>query len=254
MARIYQIIRSRLEYLVIILLTTLLVAVVITLASPKEYEASARILIVQKQQTVDAFSASKSADYIAGLLNEGIYSSSFIDSLIKTDTTLASKLSSDPSKRSKEWNKKVDSSVLSNKGILSIKVYDGDSKLALHYASLIVSTLTSEGANYYGGNTSIDLRVIDAPLVTPKPARPSLATNIIASLFVGLALDIIYIFFVDVRLSRKLEEREYAGTLHEQPTSQEEPIVVRETKNITPDNLPMSEDPQERIENWMKKS
>lgn len=254
MARIYQIIRSRLEYLAIILLTTLLVAVVITLASPKEYEASARILVVQKQQAIDAFSASKSADYIAGLLNEGIYSSSFLDSLIKTDSTLASKLSFDPSKRSKEWDKKVESSVLSNRGILSIKVYDGDSKLALHYASLIVSTLTSEGANYYGGNTSIDLRVIDAPIVTTQPARPSLMTNIIASIFVGLALDIIYIFFVDVRLSRTLEERESAGMLNDQSTTEEMPIVVRETKNTFTDNVPPHEDPQNSIENWMKKS
>ncbi len=286
MGRIYQIIRSRIEYLVIIVLTTVLVAVVITLASPKEYEATARILVVQKQQNIDAFSASKSADYIASLLNEAIYSNSFVDSLLKSDPALSRQLPGDRTKRLKEWNKKVDSSVLSNKGILSLKVYDGNADTALHDASLIISTLTSEGANYYGGSTAIDLRVIDSPSVSSKPTRPSLPLNVVASLLVGLALDIVYVFFMDVRLSRSLEEREMFGRLHQESelpenisflndghvAAAESEHVIAETfpkaeeatsKNrlypsatqntSAPENIPITPDPQEQIQNWMKK-
>jgi capsular polysaccharide biosynthesis protein len=279
----YQIIRSRIEYLVIIILTTVLVAVVITLATPSEYEGSARILVVQKQQSVDAFSASKSADYIAGVLNEAIYSNSFTDSLVKTDSSLASKLSNDVNKRSKEWAKKVDSSVISNKGILIVKAYDGDSAAALHITSLIVSTLTSEGASYYGGNNTIELRVIDNPSVTAKPARPSLPLNVAAATLIGLALDVVYVFIVDVRFSRKLDEREYFGKLHDEsevsrdmdflrdghvahtPTAH---VVAENFGNVNsvrsgmqtnnneteaPRNVPLTEESEEQIQNWIQK-
>lgn len=271
MSRLYQIVRSRIEYLVIIVLTTMLVAVVITLASPSEYAASARILVVQKQQTVDAYTASKSADYIASLLNEALYSNSFLDSLVKSDNALSSHLSSDTNTRSKEWAKKVDSSVLSNKGILTLKVYDGDSKLALHYASVVVSTLTSQGASYYGGNESIELRVIDTPSVTKKPARPSLPLNVAASVLVGLALDVVYVFILDVRLSRRLEERESFGHVHSEaevakdmtflrdghtahtPTSHEVGDNFEPTdQHQAPKNIPIVEDSGQNIADWMR--
>lgn len=271
MSRLYQIVRSRIEYLVIIVLTTMLVAVVITLASPSEYAASARILVVQKQQTIDAYTASKSADYIASLLNEALYSNSFLDALVKSDNSLSSHLSSDTTTRSKEWAKKVDSSVLSNKGILSLKVYDEDSKLALHYASVIVATLTSQGASYYGGNETIELRVIDAPSVTKKPARPSLPLNVAASVLVGLALDVVYIFILDVRLARRLEEREAFGHVHPEAENGQDLEFLRDghtahvpTQHIvgenfgqtnpsnTPKNIPLVEDSGQNIADWMK--
>ncbi len=285
---LFQIIRSRFEHLVVIFLTVTLIAVIITIATTPKYEGHSRILVIQKQQSIDAFTASKSADYIAGLLNEAVYSKSFFDSLTKRDTGLASHFSSDPDKRSKEWAKMVDSRVDSGKGILEVKVYDADSKQAQHVTDLIVATLVSDGASYYGGSSDISMRVIDAPSVSTKPARPSFVLNIGGGILVGLALDLVYIFIIDLSLARKLEEREYNGRLHEENEIPQDiefladgHVAAQPTQHVVSENfealtslkpfasedqpmqtppqaqtvreVPLPDDAASNIQNWMRK-
>lgn len=196
--------KNRIEYVAVIILIAALTAFIVSVVRVPEYAAQSRLLIIQKQERIDAFTASKSAEYIASILQEAIYSESFFESLTAKDENLSKHFSPDPYVRSKQWEKKIDTSIISGKGIMVIRVYDSNRDVAQALADLIVSTLIKESATYHGAGDAVTIRLIDSPSTTTKPARPNTPLNVFAGAVIGVGLSAAYVFIATRREQDKV--------------------------------------------------
>lgn len=183
-----QQIRDRIEYIAVIILIAVLVSFGVTITQEPEYEASARVLVIQKQENVDAFTASKSADYLTAILEEAIYSESFFQTLISKDQSLADDFSTEPKKRKEQWRETVTTDIINDKGILAVSIFDADRDEAQQLSEIVMTTLIEEAPTYHGAGNSVTIRLIDNPVTSTRPVRPSVFANIAAGLFVGIAL------------------------------------------------------------------
>lgn len=180
--------------LLAVTLIILLLALLATIVQPFKYKAAESILILQKSGfSIDAYSASKSEERIATKLSQVVYSSSFLEQVLSSDSAIDKNyFSSDEKSRRKEWSKTIAADAPSGLGKLVIAVYHTDPNQALLISRAVAYELTSRKSDYIG-ISDVDLRVIDAPLVSKFPVRPNIFLNIILGLAAGFILGIIYI-------------------------------------------------------------
>lgn len=180
--------------LLAVTLIVLLLALLATIVQPFKYKAAESILILQKSGfSIDAYSALKSEDRIATKLSQVVYSSSFFDQVLGSGLAIdKSYFSADEKNRRKEWAKTIEADVPSGLGKLVITVYHTDPNQALLISRAVAYELTSRKSDYIG-IADVDLRVIDAPLVSKFPVKPNIFLNIILGLASGFILGIICI-------------------------------------------------------------
>lgn len=155
-----------------------------------QYKSSVRLLVIQRQTaSLDAFSASRSAETVATLLSRIVYSTSFYDRLGDAGYELKNDFSSDPAKRKKEWEKAIVANASTN-GSLEIDVYHPDREGAEAYALAIAHVLVNNGKDYHGGGSSVEIKMVDRPFTTSKPATPHIFQNTILGFFGGMVISI----------------------------------------------------------------
>lgn len=174
------------------------IAIVLSLAfsfleTPK-YKSSAKLLVVYNQENVDAYTASQTANYITGILSEVAYSSTFIDSVFKTDFDLKDNLGFSQEKRLSNWKKMVKVRTQENKGIITIDVLTGDKNQAEKFAQAIVYTLINKHTAYHGSGNKISLKIIESPAIAQKPSQPNFGKNTALGFIAGLILGFTFIF------------------------------------------------------------
>lgn len=205
--------------LLAVTLIVLLLALVATIVQPFKYKATESILILQKSGfSIDAYSASKSEERIATKLSQVVYSSSFFDQVLGSGLAIdKSYFSADEKNRRKEWAKTIAADVPSGLGKLVITVYHTDPNQALLISRAVAYELTSRKSDYIG-ISDVDLRVIDAPLVSKFPVRPNIFLNIILGLASGFFIGVISII-----IGYKPEDEKY---FHSPKLSDIHPHVV----------------------------
>jgi len=204
--------KNRMEYVAGIILATTIIAFVVSIAQVPEYETRSRLLVIQKQENIEAFSASKSADYIASLLEEAIYSDSFYRMVAEKDDSVSIQFSDKIQERQKEWENAIQTTIVNDKGILVLKTYDDNRLNSQHLGEVIVNTLTENAAAYHGGGDNVSLRVIDVPTTSLRPVRPNLFANTLAGVAIGIALSILFLL-ID---PKKPERENVSYHLHEE--------------------------------------
>lgn len=168
----------------------------ISLWQTPKYKSSSKLLVVFSQDNVDTYTASKTSNYITGILGEVVYSDSFINSVFKSETNLVDNLGNGSEIRQKNWNKIIKVKILENKGILMVDAY-GDSKYQTNLlASAISYTLINQHGIYDGSNDRVSLKMIDTPSIyenwsTAKIIRDALI-GFLAGLFLGLTFVVIF--------------------------------------------------------------
>ena len=131
--------KALLAFLIVVLL-----GVVVTLVQPFLYKATVSILVIQKSGfSIDAYSASKSEERVANKLAQVVYSSSFLEKVLSSDSGIdKSYFPSDELKRRKKWGQTVNTDVPLGLSRLDVFIYHTDSAQALKIGQAIGNLLS----------------------------------------------------------------------------------------------------------------
>lgn len=189
---------------VVIALSTL-VSIGVSVSQTPQYRSTVNLLVIQRQGTsLDAFSASRSAETIASLLSKIVYSTSFYDQLDDAGYGLVDIFTTENSAETKKkWEKAVDARATSN-GSLEIDVYHPNRDGAEAYALAIAHVLVNDGSEYHGGGSSVEIKMVDRPSTTLKPATPLIFQNVLLGFVGGVVVSISILMVIYFYQQRKL--------------------------------------------------
>lgn len=179
-----------------IVVITCILVFVISIAQTPKYRSTVKILVIQKQVAgMDAYTATKASESIANTLTRVMYSSTFMQDVLESGFEIKDDFSTDPEKRAKEWKKTVETEAFTNTGIIQISTYDPEANQAEQFAYGVAYVLTSKGQQYHGGGAQVEIKMIDSPVTTEKPAKPNIILNMLAGFGLSLlvSLGIIYL-------------------------------------------------------------
>ena len=178
-------------------LTFLLVVlvIIISLLGGLKYSAKAKVLVIQDVGKTDAFTVSRSNEYLGHLLSQVVYSSSFFNLVVNNPQYKVdqSYFSSNYSDRLKLWRKTVNTRTISDTGIIAIDVFHVNPDQARLISLAINDVLMTKNSNYHGG-IDVKVNILDQPLVSNYPDKPNLIFNSLFALLIGLLLSLIFIY------------------------------------------------------------
>lgn len=155
-----------------------LLGLVVSAAMPIRYRSTMELLILQRYAFArDAYTASKSIEYLSNVFGEVIYSQSFIDEVLASGYRIDNTFSTNPEKRKKQWKKIVRAQVNRDTGTMSLSILNRDPNQAQQIAQAILFILNSKGDNYHGEGDRVSIKTLDAPFVASRPAQPNLPAN-----------------------------------------------------------------------------
>lgn len=227
-----KILRKNWEIIALIAGISIVLALIISLVSPFQYSATTKILIIQKQAgNLDAYTATKSAERIGQNLSNIINTSSFYNEVIEANTNLQYKFPQDPVERRKAWDKNIEVNVVPETGILEISAYDTDRGFASQLVRAIAYVLINKGAEYHGGGSDVEIKVVDDVFISKYPVRPSIILNMALAAIIGIILGCALVILSEAKKFKKenelqSEQSEELGFAPE-PTMETEPITAR---------------------------
>jgi capsular polysaccharide biosynthesis protein len=173
----------------VVFLGVLIIGLVLTFIQPFLYGSSVSILVLQKSSfSIDAYSASKSEERMAGKLAQVVYSSSFLDKVLTANLNIdRDYFPRDELKRREKWQDTIESNVPSGLGKLEITAYHIDPKQALIISQTVGDVLILQKAEFVGIN-DVDLKILDEALVSKYPEKPNVLMNIVIIIAVGIVL------------------------------------------------------------------
>ncbi|MDO8668800.1 MAG: Wzz/FepE/Etk N-terminal domain-containing protein [Candidatus Buchananbacteria bacterium] len=204
-----------------ILFITIIVVIfglVISFVQTPKYKSSAKLLVIFSQKDMNPYTSAQTSNYIAGILEEVIYSDSFIDGVLKTNFDLNNDFSFAPDKRLKQWRKMVKAKLEDNKGIITIDVYNKDKEQANNFAQAISYMLITNHSLYHGSGESVTIKMISTPSVAEKWTEPNIAQNLLLSLIAGIFAGLTFIIIFP-------EQELLNFLLGKKPTFRDETIV-----------------------------
>jgi capsular polysaccharide biosynthesis protein len=168
-------------------LLTAMAGVGLSFLFPLQYSSSMRMLIIQKELSqTDPYTAMKATESISNNLSQIIYTTSFYDKVMSSDFNIdKSVFSTKESKKRKQWQNMIQTSVVQDSGMLNVVVYDTDPAQAMQISQAIAFVLTTEGWKYIDGG-DLDIQLVDAPLVSSYPVRPNIPVNAFMGFMLGL--------------------------------------------------------------------
>lgn len=213
-AKLIGILRRRWEVIIFFTLVLSLISFGISVFLPIKYSSQVTILVIQKQPNdkVDAFSAAKSAEYLGGILSKMLYTDSFIDDVKNSPNKIQWNFSSDPEKRKKEWAKEVSVKTVNNTGIVEVTVFDRSKLQAKKISEAIAWNFINNGQKYHGGGDSVEVKLIDGPIVSNSPAFPNIPLNVALAFLIGLVGSTGWFYLKDDNDKNEMERMRYGGS------------------------------------------
>ncbi|NQV13506.1 MAG: hypothetical protein HQ530_04380 [Parcubacteria group bacterium] len=193
-------------YLVVIVVVLITIgSFLISVVQQSEYRSSVRLLVIQKQAgQLDAYTAARSAETVAGILSKMIYTSTFFDQVMTAGFNVdQNSFADNPENKKKEWERAVVTKVIEDSGTIQISIYDQNRHQAEQLAYAIAYVMISKGDQYHGGDTQIEIKMVDNPVTSEKPVRPSVMRNTIAGFILGLLASLSVMFLISERVQRQ---------------------------------------------------
>lgn len=168
------------------------IGVLLLLFAPmsKYYRSDAEVLIIaETRYAADSYSAYKSAERVGENLAQIMKTSDFSRKVLTNigqSIDLSEYSNVTERDRRKAWSKNIEASVGFGTGILSVSVYHESERDAAVLHQAILNTLLLDSAEYTGENVS--LKVVNQPVVSEYPVRPSIPYVIAFGAVVGLLL------------------------------------------------------------------
>ncbi|MFH2105429.1 MAG: Wzz/FepE/Etk N-terminal domain-containing protein [Parcubacteria group bacterium] len=177
----------------------------ISVVQKPEYRSSVRLLVIQKQAgQLDAYTAARSAETVAGILSKMIYTSTFFDQVMTAGFNVdQNSFADNPENRKKEWERAVVTKVIEDSGTIQISVYDQNRHQAEQLSYAIAYVMISKGDQYHGGDNQIEIKMVDNPVTSEKPVRPSIMRNTLAGFILGLLASLSVMFLISERVQRQ---------------------------------------------------
>ncbi len=174
-----------------------LLAFIISVLLPAKYESHVSLIVVQKQEDadVDAYSATKSAEFLSNILSKTVYTTSFFNAVQNAPFEVKKDFSPDPQEREKQWEQFIDVKKVNNTGIMHVRVYDRSRTKAEESAKAIAYVLTTNADVYHGGGESVEVRLIDGPNTPLRPTVPHIAQNTLIGFVCGIAVAMVIVYF-----------------------------------------------------------
>lgn len=200
MVNYFKILNQEKGTIIIFVIFGIVLSLLLSLVVTWKYSSTMRLLVVQRQTSLDAYTALKSAERVGDNLSQIIYTSSFFDKVLDTKFSIDKNyFKQDEIKRRKQWNKMIYARVLRGTGMMEVVIYHPDKSQATQIANAIAYVLTTESGNYVGEVSAIKL--VDSPLESRYPVKPNFVANILSGLIFGFVIGSGYVLFVKTRKS-----------------------------------------------------
>lgn len=180
----------------------LVLGIVLSLFRPLEYGATTRIGITQDLGTVDAYTASRSAERIADNLSDAIYHSvvfsAILDRYPGIDETYFGESNRQQGRR---WSRAISTSVTRGSGLLTIRAFHTNADQAEILSRSVADFLAEDGWRFTSGS-GITIQVVDDVLVSRFPVRPNLFMNGLSGFFLGGIFGALYVLALIEKMKR----------------------------------------------------
>jgi len=197
----FNLIIAKKQTIAVIVAILFLIAGIFTAVQPFEYRTSSKLLVIQNFGTnIDPYAASKSNEYLSGILAEVIYSNSFFSKTLESGFNIDKiYFNGSARKQMKKWGKTVSAKSVADTGIISIDVYHPDRAQAEQISQAIIFTLQSKHTLYHGYGDKVAIKIIDKPLTSDRPVKPNFIFNLAGAIVFGLFFSFIYIYLFPER-------------------------------------------------------
>lgn len=183
----------------------MVLAAALSFVRPLEYSSTMRLLIIQRaSQSLDPYTAIRSAESIADNLSQIIYTSVFFDKVTSAGFRIdKSYFNANETRRRRQWSNMVSTQVTHETGFLQISVYHKSKDQASEIARAIAYVLTTEGNQYIGGH-DLAIQLVDTPLQSRFPVRPNVPLNAFLGAVIGVVLSSLYLVAGEARRHRRV--------------------------------------------------
>ena len=213
-----------------ILITGLIVmnlAFWISMLVPQKYKTEMKVLFIQRQvESIDVYTASKSAERIATSFSEVIHSTQFLD-MVSEKQEINMNYFKDKKEEGfslKKWEKTVNLDLTKGTGVLEITVLHPDRRQAQAIANQILNIMETNGAQFHGGGEKVKIMSLDNPKTSLKPASPNILLNTFLGLIFGLLGGAIWIYLTPEM--RDLKKKFKALNSAPKATTIENPVII----------------------------
>lgn len=246
----WKLIARKKQTIFTIMLVSVIAVIVISIFATFKYGSSSKILVMQDGLRADAYTISRTNEYLGKLFSEIIFSSSFFNLVLNNENYNIEKsyFSGTDSEQLKKWRKTISSRSYSDTGIVEINVFHPNQNQARQISLAINNSLVEQG-HIYSGNENIKINVIDQPLVSERPVKPNIPYLIIITIFASFIFSLIFIYiFPEDKYSLKLFSKKNKG----KTKRNKENIVTPElNKNII--NQEIEDKREESLDDYYKK-
>lgn len=244
-----QLFKKRKTTVISITLIFVIIGLIVTLLQPLKYSSKSRLLILQPNTSSDAYTVSKSNEYVGGLISEVIYSGSFLDSLKASNSIFDRNYFNDTYKKNvKKWGETVFARSSGSTGVIDIEIYHTNPEEAKNISNAVNQLIISGQSPYKFNPEQTKISIIDEPVVSSFPVKPNIPVNLALSLLFGFLAGCSYIYlFPKERVSEKLAKEIFGN---QEPIIKQniqetvpafEPVMATQTysQTIVPENLPI---------------
>lgn len=194
----FKLIGKRKQTIFAIVLLFVFVASVLTLIQPLRYESRSKLLVLQDfGDNFDPYSAAKSNEYLSNLLARITTSEVFFEEMADSGFNVDGKYFSDRAdKKLKIWEKTVVAKAVNDSGIISVNIYHTDRYQTEQIARAVNYVLKTKNSQFYAGGSSVNIKVIDEPIVSKWPVKPNAPLNIGFAIILGFISGLFYIYIL----------------------------------------------------------
>lgn len=218
--------------IILVTLIGVVASIGFTLLQTPQYRSSLTLLVLEQQNNLDGYTAAKAAERLSASLGQLMYTTTFTDQVYQRIQS-SELLAGDPLftatdiKRQKLWKRSIETRIQPDVGMLQISVFHANRAAATIMANALATVLVEQGANYLGGGQDVQLKVVNYPLTTERPARPDVVLNVLAGLLLGLGASMGYIALAAMRIAEPMQAYQ-PEPQRWQPMSNPEPVVPLE--------------------------
>lgn len=217
----------------------------LSLIVPLKYGAKSRLLVVQNTQGSDAYTVSKSNEYLGNLFAEVANSGSFYNFVLSSQYNIDKNyFAGNYNEQIKIWKKTIETKTLSDTGIVEINIYHPNPYQAQQLALAVNDIMINKNSSYQGNGNGIKISIIDQPLISNYPIKPNLIQNILVAGAGGLMLSLFFIYLfpeeryslhiLPKRRAKKIKNKEHSIKIDYYP--------VNDSDNI--ENSPTTDEPR----------
>lgn len=186
-----------------------------------KYSSVSQLLVVQEySQNVDAYTASKSNEYLSSVLASVVTSNSFFSKVLESGFDIdANYFGSNPKDQMKQWTKTVTAKSINDSGIISVSVYHPDRLQAEKIDRAVNYVLMTQNTAYHGSGDSVKVRLIDQPITSNFPVKPNIFLTIGIAIVLGFIAGLIYIYLTPTVNLPTHRYGQHASYSHPQPNN-----------------------------------